>query len=158
MRKAAWTAVIIISAGVGFFLRGCLPGGGPPPGMMGFGEMPPPAVVALELKDVPLDVLDEYIATVEPVQEVMIKTEVSGYIDAVHFKEGAMVQQGDLLFTIDQKQYQAMIAVREAELARAEAELKRSGQFLDRMHEGLILISEADMRPKFASKPAIQLL
>ena len=146
MKKAAWIVAIIIAAGMGFFVRGLLPAGGPPPGMMGMGAMPPPAVVAQELKDEPLDVLDEYIATVEPVQEVMIKTEVSGYIDAVHFKEGAMVEEGDLLFTIDQKQYQAMIAVREAELARTDAELKRSMQFLERMHEASARsISQSDL-------------
>ena len=146
MKKAAWIIAIVIAAVVGFFVRGLLPSGGPPPGMMGMGAMPPPAVVAQELEDMPLDVLDEYIATIEPVQEVMIKTEVSGYIDAVHFKEGAMVQEGDLLFTIDQKQYQAMIAVREAELARTEAELQRSRQFLDRMHEASARsISQSDL-------------
>lgn len=146
MKKAAWIIAIVIAAVVGFFARGLLPSGGPPPGMMGMGAMPPPAVTALELREEPLDVLEEYIAAIEPVQEVMIKTEVSGYIDAVHFKEGAMVKQGDLLFTIDQQSYQAMIAVREAELARAEAELKRSEQFLVRMREaGARSISQSDL-------------
>lgn len=97
--------------------------------------MPPPAVVAQELKEVPLDVLDEYIASVEPVQEVMVRTEVAGYIDEVHFQEGAMVEEGNLLFTIDRKQYQAMVEVREAELARANAELVRAEKYLKRMHE-----------------------
>lgn len=146
MKKAAWIIAIVIAAGVGFFVRGLLPSGGPPPGMMGMGAMPPPAVTALELREEPLDLLEEYIAAIEPVQEVMIRTEVSGYIDAVLFKEGAMVKQGDLLFTIDPQPYQAMIAVREAELAGAEAELKRSKQFLVRMREaGARSISQSDL-------------
>ena len=146
MKKAVWIVAIVIAAAVGFFVRGLLPSGGPPPGMMGMGAMPPPAVTAVELREEPLDVLEEYIAAIEPVQEVMIKTEVSGYIDAVHFKEGSMVKQGDLLFTIDQQSYQAMIAVREAELARTEAELKRSEQFLVRMREASARsISQSDL-------------
>jgi len=134
MKKAAWIVAIIIAAGIGFFTRGLLPAGGPPPGMMGFGEMPPPGVKALELKEIPLDVQEEYIASVEPVQQVMVRSEVSGYIDHTHFKEGALVEEGDLLFTIDQQQYQAIVEVRVAELASASAEVNRADKFLKRMH------------------------
>ena len=136
MVKAIGKVVIaIVLIGVGYFISLFVPSGGPPPGMMGMGEMPPPAVVAVELKERPLDVLDDHIATVEPVQEVMVRSEVAGYIDDVHFTEGSFVKAGDLLFTIDQKQYQAMVDVREAELARAKAELNRAEKFLKRMRE-----------------------
>lgn len=135
MKITGYLTGLAAAVAVGFFARGLMPAGGPPPGTAGMGTMPPPAVVAQELKEVPLDVLDEYIASVEPVQEVMVRTEVAGYIDEVHFQEGAMVEEGNLLFTIDRKQYQAMVEVREAELARANAELVRSEKFLKRMHE-----------------------
>ncbi|NDY71241.1 efflux transporter periplasmic adaptor subunit [Desulfobacter hydrogenophilus] len=136
MVKAIGKVVIaIVLIGVGYFISLFIPSGGPPPGMMGMGEMPPPAVIAVELKERPLDVLDDHIATVEPVQEVMVRSEVAGYIDDVHFTEGSFVEAGDLLFTIDQKQYQAMVEVREAELARAKAELDRAEKFLKRMRE-----------------------
>ena len=126
---------IAAAIGLGFMIRGCMPGGGPPPGMMGFGDMPPPGVKAVELKEMPLDVLDEYIASVEPVQQVQVRSEVTGYLNAVHFTEGAYVNEGDLLFTVDEQQYQALVEVRKAELARAAAELDRADKFLDRMHE-----------------------
>jgi RND family efflux transporter MFP subunit len=121
--------------GLGFVIRGFIPAGGPPPGMMGFGEMPPPGVTAVELAEVPLDEQSEYIAAVEPVQDVMVRSEVSGYIDAVHFKEGAEVKEGDLLFTVDRRQYIAFVEAREAELARAKAEVDRAEKFLQRMQE-----------------------
>jgi membrane fusion protein (multidrug efflux system) len=134
MVKALGNVVIaIILIGAGYFISLFVPFGGPPPGMMGMGEMPPPAVIAVELKERPLDVLDDHIAMVEPVQEVMVRSKVSGYIDTVHFTEGAFVKAGDLLFTIDRQQYQAMVDVREAELARAKAELARAEKFLKRM-------------------------
>ena len=136
MVKAIGKVVIaIVLIGVGYFISLFVPSGGPPPGMMGMGEMPPPAVIAVELKERPLDVLEDHIATVEPVQEVMVRSEVAGYIDDVHFTEGSFVKAGDLLFTIDQKQYQAMVDVREAELARAKAELDRAEKFFKRMRE-----------------------
>jgi len=136
MVKAIGKVVIaIVLVGVGYSISLFIPSGGPPPGMMGMGDMPPPAVIAVELKEQPLDVLDDHIATVEPVQEVMVRSEVAGYIDDVHFTEGSFVKEGDLLFTIDQKQYQAMVEVREAELARGKAELDRAEKFLKRMRE-----------------------
>jgi RND family efflux transporter MFP subunit len=119
--------------GLGFIIRGFIPAGGPPSGMMGMDEMPPPAVVAVELKEVPLDVLEDHIATVEPVQDVIIRSEVSGYIDQVHFKEGSRVAEGELLFTVNQNQYRAAVSVKEAELERAKAELIRSEKYLKRL-------------------------
>ena len=136
MVKAIGKVVIaIILIGVGYSISLFIPSGGPPPGMMGMGEMPPPAVIAVELKERPLDVLADHIATVEPVQEVMVRSEVAGYIDDVHFTEGSFVKSGDLLFTIDQKQYQAMVDVRQAELSRAKAELNRAEKFFKRMRD-----------------------
>ena len=137
-------AVVLI--GLGFILRGFMPTGGPPPGMMGMGEMPPPAVVAVELKEAPLDVRTEYIASIEPVQEVMVRTEVSGYIEAIHFREGAVVNEGDLLISIDPKPYQAMVEVRKAELASAQAELTNAEKYLRRVKEaGGRSISQSDV-------------
>jgi membrane fusion protein (multidrug efflux system) len=146
MLKTISTIIGIVAAiGLGFFIRGFMPAGGPPGGM-GFDEMPPPAVKAVELKEMPLDVQDEYIASVEPVQQVMVRSEVSGYLDAVHFTEGALVDVGDLLFSIDQNQYQAIVAVRIAELSSARAELNRSEKFLERMHEASERsVSQADL-------------
>ena len=137
MKVVKYLVIILAAAGAGFFAHNFLPSGGAPAGtgaMAGM-QMPPASVTALELKQMPLDVFDEYIASVEPVQQVMIRTEVSGYIDQVHFKEGAFVQQGDLLFTIDQKQYKAQVQARQAELANAEAELSRAEKYLKRMQE-----------------------
>ena len=124
----------VLAFALGFFIRGFFTGGGMPPGMMGgMDEMPPPGVKAMELKEVPLDVQSEYIATIEPVQDVLVRSEVSGYLDSVHFAEGSSVKEGDLLFTVDRKQYRALVEAREAELARAQAEVERAEKFLNRM-------------------------
>jgi len=127
--------LVVVGMAVGFTLSLFIPMGGPPTGMMGMGEMPPPAVKAVELKQRPLDVLDEYIAAVEPVQQVQVRSDVSGYLDALYFTEGAFVQEGDLLFRVDQNRYQAVVEVRVAELARAKAERDRAEKFLSQMHK-----------------------
>ncbi|MDZ8118811.1 efflux RND transporter periplasmic adaptor subunit [Pontiella agarivorans] len=112
--------------------------------MGGPGEMPPPAVKAVELQDVPVDVREEYIASVEPVQQVMVKTEVAGYIDEVHFTEGSMVKAGDLLFTVDQKRYLSMVDAREADLASAKAELNRAERYFERIEKAGSSVSQSD--------------
>ena len=48
---------------------------------------------------------------------------VSGYIDQVHFRDGSTVQQGDLLFTIDQRPFQLAVDSAQADVARAEAQI-----------------------------------
>ena len=125
--------LVVVGMAAGFTVSLFIPMGGPPMGMMGMGEMPPPAIKAVELMQVPLDELDEYIAAVEPVQQVQVRSEVSGYLDAITFEEGALVQEGDLLFRVDPKRYQAVVEQRAAELARAKAERDRAEKFLSQM-------------------------
>src|SRR6478736_1197632 len=68
---------------------------------------------------------DEFTGRLASPETVEIRDHVSGYIEKVHFKEGGEVKQGDLLFTIDQRPYQAVVNRAKAELAgaRARAEL-----------------------------------
>ncbi len=146
LKKVGALIVIIFAIAFGYSLVFILPMPMGDMGMMGMGEMPPPAVKAMELQESPLDVLDEYIASVVPVQEVMVRTQVSGYVDAVHFQEGSMVQEGDLLFTIDQKQYRALVLARQAELSSAQAEFERSEKFLNRLkNAGERSVSQSDI-------------
>ncbi len=66
-----------------------------------------------------------FIALVRPLNAVDIKTQVSGEIKEVLFKDGQMVQEGDVLLLIDSDRYQANLAVAEATLARAKADAKQ---------------------------------
>lgn len=74
-----------------------------------------------------IDEWDEFTGRLASIETVEIRARVSGYIDKVHFKEGGDVRQGDLLLTIDQRPYLAVIDRVKAELgaARARSELAR---------------------------------
>src|SRR4051794_39678738 len=48
---------------------------------------------------------DEYTGRFEAVARVEVRPRVSGYIEGVHFTDGADVKEGDLLFTIDQRPF-----------------------------------------------------
>jgi len=128
MKKGISIAAVCLIAGVGLFGCGKKPAGGGAPG--GWGNMPPPAVKVLSTQLEIASPVRDYIAHVEPIQQANIMAQVEGIIDEVHFQEGTRVKQGDLLFTIDPAPYQAIVEQREAELAQAQASLKRAEQFL----------------------------
>lgn len=116
----AVSGIVVVSALAGWFVHGMFggKGGGMPP--MGAMQMPPATVTVQTVLQSHLQPADEYIAKVDPVEDVMIRSEVSGYIASVHFTEGGMVNEGDLLFTIDRRSYQATADAAEAELGRAQ--------------------------------------
>jgi multidrug efflux system membrane fusion protein len=67
---------------------------------------------------------DEFTGRIEAVESVDIHARVSGYIQSVNFKAGALVEKGDLLFVIDPRPYQADLDRAQAEVERADAQLK----------------------------------
>ncbi|MDR1965743.1 MAG: efflux RND transporter periplasmic adaptor subunit [Synergistaceae bacterium] len=94
---------------------------------------PAPSVVGHVVADADLSVGREYIGRVEPIQTVLLKPQAAGQIEAVHFKEGSIVKAGDLLFTIDDAQYQATVSLRRADLSKAEANLSRAVKYNERL-------------------------
>jgi RND family efflux transporter MFP subunit len=66
---------------------------------------------------------DEYTGRFEASERVAVRPRVSGYIDQVHFTDGADVKQGDLLFTIDRRPFEIAVAAARADLARAQAQV-----------------------------------
>ena len=78
----------------------------------------PPVDVATPVKR-EISEWDEYTGRFEAQNRVALVARVTGYLDEVHFVDGAMVEAGDLLFTIDPRPF-------EAELARARAELQQA--------------------------------
>ncbi|SDR48930.1 RND family efflux transporter, MFP subunit [Rhizobiales bacterium GAS191] len=84
---------------------------------------PPPVTVAKPIvKDV--QEWDEFIGRFEAVDQVDIRSRVSGYLDKVQFVDGAIVKAGDLLFTIDQRPYQTALEQAQADLKSAQARLE----------------------------------
>jgi multidrug efflux system membrane fusion protein len=83
---------------------------------------PVPVLIAKAVrKDVPVRI--EALGTVTPIASVAIKARIDTTIDAVHFKDGAHVDKGDLLFTLDCRAVDAQIAQTEGTVARDRAQL-----------------------------------
>lgn len=112
-------------------------------GIAGGAQMSP-AVVLGEAAVADLAAGREYVGKVEAIQAVDVRPQVAGEIDTVHFKEGSFVKAGQLLFTLDSRQYRATVALREAELAQAEANYDRAVKYYSRL-------KSADVRSVSAS-------
>jgi membrane fusion protein, multidrug efflux system len=85
---------------------------------------PPPSVtVAHPLQKVIVE-WDEFTGRFTAVESVEVRARVSGFIDSVHFKEGQIVKQGDLLFIIDPRPYRNAVEQAKADMDRAKARLE----------------------------------
>lgn len=83
-------------------------------------EAVPVVISTVEQKTVPLQI--RAIGNVEALSNVAIKTQISGELTGVHFREGQDVKRGTLLFTIDRRPFEAELSRAEATLAKDQAE------------------------------------
>jgi RND family efflux transporter MFP subunit len=92
---------------------------------------PPPIPVSYPVER---EVTDhaEFTGGTSAVDSVELRARVSGYLEKVNFKEGALVKKGDLLFVIDPRTYKAELDVAEGAFEAAEARVKRAGAELAR--------------------------
>ena len=75
----------------------------------------------------------EYVGHVEAVQAVDLRARVEGFLQEIHFREGADVHVGDLLYVIEPAPYQAQVAADRARVAQAEASLRKASLLLKRL-------------------------
>ncbi len=110
--RGVFLAVFALTLAAG----GCRPAGHAPPAG-------PPEVLVTEViqRDVP--VYADWIGTLDGMVNARIHAQVSGYLKAQHYKEGDLVRQGDLLFEIDPRPFQAALDRARGEMAQARANL-----------------------------------
>jgi membrane fusion protein, multidrug efflux system len=82
----------------------------------------PPKVTVTEPEQRAVLEYEELPGRVAAIDHVVVKARVTGYLNKVHFQEGAEVREGDLLYTIDPREYQAEFASAEAALQQSQAE------------------------------------
>lgn len=85
-----------------------------------------PKVSVAKVIEQPINEWDEFTGRLEAPETVEVRPRVSGQIDRVAFTEGAQVKQGDLLFQIDPRPFQAEVRRLEAQLQQARASATRS--------------------------------
>ncbi|AGW89618.1 MULTISPECIES: efflux RND transporter periplasmic adaptor subunit [Cupriavidus] len=117
-RRALIAVAIVAITGVGVATSLLRPG----QGAQAQASTPPPAPAVEVAAAVGQTITewDEFSGRLEAVERVEIRPRVSGTIEAVHFRDGAIVKKGDPLFTIDPRPYAAEVARAEAALAAAQ--------------------------------------
>lgn len=93
---------------------------------------PPPEVDVAEVVAQPVVLSESFTGRVEAAETVELRARVSGYIQEVAFEEGELVAQGDLLFLIDQRPYQARVSAAQADLAQARSQQAQAGSEAER--------------------------
>ncbi|MFO1361699.1 MAG: efflux RND transporter periplasmic adaptor subunit [Burkholderiales bacterium] len=87
---------------------------GPPPA--------PPVSVAAAIERQVIE-SDEFPGRVEAVDSVDVRARINGYLQSVHFKPGAEVRKGELLFTLDPRPFEAQVAAAESQVAATRSQL-----------------------------------
>ena len=94
--------------------------------------VPPPEVYVTEVvqKDVPVYL--DLVGQTQGFQDVEIRARVEGFLETVNFQEGTTIRKGALLYEIDRKPLEALLAAAKAEVAASEARLQKAKNDVER--------------------------
>lgn len=113
-------AAAIAAVAVFAYVRWGGPTGGPPPAAA---QPAPPAVSVASPVVREIVEQDEYTGRFDAIETVEVRARVSGYLESIHFRDGAMVSSQELLMVIDQRPYQVLVNQAQANVASAQTRL-----------------------------------
>ncbi len=133
--KAALLGLVVLGAGAAYYYRQSLPmllaeveGGGAPPGPGGF-VMPVPVTPVVKR---PVGIYLDYSARTESINNITLQARVAGYLQKQLISDGSDVKEGDLLYIIDPRDYQATLDRSKAEKVRDVAARDYASSNLER--------------------------
>lgn len=91
----------------------------------------PAAVITVIATDVPF--VGEFVGETESSQEVEIRARVEGFLESLKYREGAVVNKGDVLFEMDRKPFEAALSAARAEMLAQQARLETASANLKRV-------------------------
>src|SRR5262249_36724341 len=92
---------------------------------------PPLVTIAQPVKLTVTD-LDEFTGRFDAVEEVQVRARVGGFVTGVEFRDGAIVNSGDLLYLIDSRPFEAVAEQADGQLSDARAKAELAKRELDR--------------------------
>jgi membrane fusion protein, multidrug efflux system len=115
---------------------------------------PPVEVKAITVQPSATETYADKVGEVRGSREVDLRARVTGILLATHFQDGSLVKEGQLLFSIDAREFRAQVASAQARLASAEANLSRARQDVERYRP--LLAEEAIARQVYDNAVAAQ--
>lgn len=106
---------------------------------------PPPEVSVIKIEPRDVSVIFEYVAQTQSSQQVEIRARVSGFLDKRTYTEGTIVKEGQVLFLMDMKPFQAQLDAMKGALAQQRARLQTAQANLKRVRP---LTSESALSQK----------
>lgn len=91
--------------------------------VMGGSPGSPPEVEVVQVQEMDVPIYREWIGTLDGLVNADVRAQVTGYLQKQGYQEGAFVKQGQLLFQIDPRPFQAALDQAQGQLAQAEAAL-----------------------------------
>src|SRR5262245_3764889 len=112
---------------------------------------PPPKVAVARPVSREIVEWDEYTGRLQALESVEVRARVGGYLQSIHFADGAIVKEGDLLFVIDPRPYEAVLKHAQADVDLAESRLDQAKREIARaerlsMGQKAISTEEAERR------------
>ena len=122
-------------------------------------QAPPPPdipVVVLKANDVPLFL--EFVGQVYGLKDIAIRARVEGFLEGIHFKEGSLVEEGKLLYTLESQPFEEAVANRMSQVAEAQTMLAKASSDLGRIKPlaELKAVSQSDLDGAVAQFEAAQ--
>lgn len=117
---------VIFSLLMAFFATACEPEKKPP-------EKLPAEVTDYVVKEQTIPVTFDFVGFAQSSHPVEIRARVEGYLEKIAYQEGQLVQEGELLFQLDPRLYEADVEKAKGEVARQEAILANANLTVDRL-------------------------
>ena len=121
--RASWlfgiAVLVAVAAGGFYWYQNTASNAAAPPASA---AMPPPEVTVAVPLQREITEWDEFTGQFSAVDFVEMRPRVSGYIESVHFKDGQLVNAGDLLYIIDPRPFEIALASAQAQLESANAQ------------------------------------
>lgn len=118
------------------------------------GQAPPPEVAVVTVEPHTVPVAYEFVGVTEASKIVEVRARIQGFLETRDFDEGAYIDQGTLLFTVDPRSFKADQQIAVARVEQAESRLALAKQEVERLQSVTVpgAIAETDLDKALAEQ------
>lgn len=121
-------------------------------------QLPAPLVSVYQVKAQEIPIYKEFIGQVYGIKDIAIRARVEGYLEKIHFQEGLVVRQGQMLYSIESQPFEEAVAASMSKVAEARTMLAKAESDLNRIRPLAAenAVSQSDLDGAVAAYEAAQ--